>query len=107
MREFQERKKQQANLHRFLSSKWTLIFFLILLILLIKGNIRIFKNYLHVKEKYNQDLQYYEDLKKRELELNRDIERLKTEDGLDYLIRKKLDVSRENERVIKIIDKQQ
>lgn len=105
MREFQERKKQQANLHKFLSSKWTLVFFLILLIFLIKGNIRIFRNYLHVKEKYNQDLQYYEDLKKREAELNKDIERMKTEDGMDYLIRKKLDVSKENERVIKIIDK--
>ncbi len=105
MREFQERKKQQANLQRFLSSKWTLVFLLILLILLIKGNIRIFKNYLHVREKYNEDLKFYEELKRREMQLNRDIERLKTEEGLDYEIRKKLDVSRENERVIKIIDK--
>lgn len=105
MREFQERKKQKADLQRFLSSRWTLIFFLILLIFLIKGNIRIFKNYLHVREKYNQDLKYYEELKRREIELNRDIERMKTEDGIDYIIRKKLDVSKENERVIKIIDK--
>lgn len=105
MREFQERKKQKVVLQKFLSSPWTLVFFLILLIFLIKGNIRIFRNYLHVREKYNQDLQFYEDLKKREIELNRDIERLKTEQGLDYEIRKKLDVSKENERVIKIIDK--
>jgi len=105
MREFQERKKQKVVLQKVLSSRWTLILFLILLIFLVKGNIRIFKNYLHVKEKYNEDLKAYEDLKRREIELNRDIERLKTEQGLDYEIRKKLDVSKENERVIKIIDK--
>lgn len=105
MREFQERKKQKVVLQKVLSSRWTLIIFLILLIFLIRGNIRIFKNYLHVKEKYNEDLKSYEELKKREIELNKDMERLKTEQGLDYEIRKKLDVSKENERVIKIIDK--
>ncbi len=105
MREFQERKKQKVVLQKFLSSPWTLVFFLILLIFLIRGNIRIFKNYLHVKDKYNQDLQFYEDLKKREIELNKDMKRLNSDEGLDYEIRKKLDVSKENEKVIKIIDK--
>jgi hypothetical protein len=33
------------------------------------------------------------------------MERLKTEDGMDYEIRKKLDVSKDDEKVIKIIDK--
>ena len=105
MREFQERKKQKATFDKILSSKWTLIFFSILFIFLIKGNIRILKNYFHVKDKYNQDLKSYEELQKRDIQLNKDINRLNTEEGLDYEIRKKLDVSKESEKVIKIIDK--
>lgn len=105
MREFQARKKQQASINRILSSRWTLIIALIIVVMLVKGNIRIFKNYFHVKSKYNQDTELYESLKKREVQLNKDIERLKTDQGLDYEIRKKLDVSKDDEKVIKIIDK--
>lgn len=105
MREFQARKKQQATFNRILSSKWTLFIALIIIAILIRGNIRIFKNYFYVKEKYNQDKEFYESLKKRESELNKEIDRLETEQGMDYEIRKKLDVSQENEKVIKIIDK--
>lgn len=105
MREFQAQKKQQASFNRIMNSKWSLIVLLIMLILLIKGNARIFKNYFHVKEKYNQDILFYESLKSREVHLNKDIERLNTDQGLDYEIRKKLDVSTDGEKVIKIIDK--
>lgn len=105
MREFQARKKQQASFNRMLNSKWTLIIGIILLIILIRGNIRIFKNYFYVKDKYSQELKAYEDLKARDAQINKDVERIKTEDGMDYEIRKKLDVSREDEKVIKIIDK--
>ena len=105
MRELQERQKRQENIRKILSSRWTMFITLIILFFLIKGNIRIFKNYLHIREKYNQDQQFLEDLKKRDIQLNKDIERLKTENGLDYEIRKKLDVSKADEKVIKIIDK--
>lgn len=105
MREFQARKKQQASINRILSSRWTLFIAFIIILFLIRGNFRVFKNYLHVKDKYNQDVELYENLKNRENELNKDIDRLKTDQGLDYEIRKKLDVSKEDERVIKIIDK--
>ena len=105
MREFQARKKQQASINRILSSRWTLVIALIIIAILIRGNIRIFKNYFHVKDKYNQDTEFYQSLKNREVELNKDIDRLKTEQGMDYEIRKKLDVSKDDEKVIKIIDK--
>jgi cell division protein FtsB len=105
MREFQARKKQQASINRILSSKWTLIIALIVIAILIRGNIRIFKNYFHVKDKYNQDIEFYQSLKNREVELNKDIDRLETDQGIDYEIRKKLDVSKDDEKVIKIIDK--
>ncbi len=105
MREFQAQKKQQASFDRVLNSKWSLVVLLIILIFLVKGNIRIFKNYFHVKDKYEQDLKSYEELKNREAQLNKDIDRLKTDQGLDYEIRKKLDVSTPDEKVIKIIDK--
>ena len=105
MREFQAQKKQQATFNRIVNSKWSLLVLLVILILLVRGNIRIFENYFHVKDKYNQDIEFYNGLKAREAELNRDIERLKTDQGMDYEIRKKLDVSAENEKVIKIIDK--
>lgn len=105
MREFQARKKQQASINRILSSKWTLLVALIVIIILIRGNIRIFKNYFYVKDKYNQDIESYQSLKNREAQLNKDIDRLKTDQGLDYEIRKKLDVSKDDEKVIKIIDK--
>ncbi len=105
MREFQAQKKQQASFNRILNSKWSLVVLLILLILFVRGNIRIFKNYFHVKDKYEQDIQFYESLKAREAQLNKDMDRLKTEEGMDYEIRKKLDVSSPDEKVIKIIDK--
>ena len=105
MREFQARKKQQATINRILNSWWTFFIALIIIIILIRGNIRIFKNYFHVKDKYNQDIELYENLKNRESQLNIDINRLNTEQGLDYEIRKKLDVSKDDEKVIKIIDK--
>ena len=105
MREFQVRKKQRSSINRILSSRWTLFIALIIIIILIRGNIRIFKNYFHVKDKYNKDIESYQSLKNRELQLNKDIDRLKTDQGLDYEIRKKLDVSKDDEKVIKIIDK--
>jgi cell division protein FtsB len=105
MREFQEQKKQQASINRIFNSKWFFLILLIILFFLIKGNIRIIKNYFYVKDKNDKEVKVYEDLKAREIQLNKDIERLKTEQGLDYEIRKKLDVSLENEKIIKIIDK--
>jgi cell division protein FtsB len=105
MREFQARKKQKDSINRILSSGWSLFIAVIILLFLIRGNIRIFKNYFHVKEKYNQDLKSYDGLKNREVQLKKDMDRLKTEQGLDYEIRKKLDVSKDDEKVIKIIDK--
>jgi cell division protein FtsB len=105
MREFQARKKQQASINRILSSKWTLVIAIIAIIFLIRGNIRIFQNYFHVKDKYNKDIESYQSLKSREEQLDKDIDRLKTEQGIDYEIRKKLDVSKDDEKVIKIIDK--
>ncbi len=105
MREFQARKKQQASINRILNSRWTLFMALIILIFLIKGNIRIFKKYFYVKDKYNKDTEFYQSLKNRESQLNKDIDRLKTDQGLDYEIRKKLDVSKDDEKIIKIIDK--
>lgn len=105
MREFQAQKKQQASFNRIFNSRWSLVALLIILALLVRGNIRIFKNYFHVKEKYEQDLKFQESLKAREIQLNKDIDRLNTPEGMDYEIRKKLDVSAPNERVIKIIDK--
>ena len=105
MREFQARKKQKDSINRILSSRWSLFIAVIILFFLIRGDVRIFKKYFHVKEKYNEDLKSYESLRNREVQLNKDIERLKTEQGLDYEIRKKLDVSKDDEKVIKIIDK--
>jgi len=105
MREFQAKKKEQATFNRIINSKWSLVVLVILIIFLIRGNIRIFKNYFYVKGEYNKDIELHEGLKKREIELNKDMERLGTEQGLDYEIRKKLDVSKEDEKVIKIIDK--
>jgi hypothetical protein len=104
MREFQAKKKEQATFNRILNSKWSLLILSIILILLIKGNIRIFKNYFYVKEEYTKDLESYKNLQEREIEITKDTERLNTDSGLDYEIRKKLDVSKEDEKVIKIID---
>ena len=105
MREFQEHKKQQASINRTFNSMWFFAILLLILFFLIKGNVRIIKNYFYVRDKNNQDMKTYQDLKNREIQLNRDIDRIKTDQGMDYEIRKKLDVSREGEKVIKIIDK--
>ncbi len=104
MREFQAKKKEQATFNRILNSKWFLLILCLILILLIKGNIRIFQNYFYVKKEYKKDLKSYQDLKNREIEITKDLERINTDSGLDYEIRKKLDVSKEDEKIIKIID---
>lgn len=105
MREFQDRQKQQNNLKRIMNSWWFLIILLIIFGFFIRGNIRIYRNYFQVKNKYNDDLKEYNDLENRSLQLDKDIKRLNTDDGLDYEIRKKLDVSKTDEKIIKIIDK--
>jgi cell division protein FtsB len=105
MREFQAKKKEQATFNRIINSKWSFFILSIILILLIKGNIRIVKNYFYVKKEYKKDLESYQNLKEREVEITKEIDRLNTESGLDYEIRKKLDVSKEDEKIIKIIDK--
>jgi cell division protein FtsB len=105
MREFQDRKKQNDSINKIFKSKIFFVLLLIAIYFLIQGNIRIIKNYMFVREKHAQDMNTIQTLNQREIDLDKQINGLRTEDGMDYEIRSKLDVSKSDEHVIKIIDK--
>ncbi len=104
MREFQARKQQHATFARIIQSRWFLVVLCIALFFIIRGTIRVYKNYMVARndlEKVKTDIQT---LEKRNAELDIQLDHLETEEGQDYEIRKKLDVVKPGERVIQVID---
>lgn len=88
------------------NSPWFLIIVLFLIAWLVFGNIRVFKNYFLVKEKYNTEIEHKDSLHIRNKQLDTDIHRLQTDEGLDYEIRKKLDIAKPDEKVIKVMERE-
>lgn len=104
MRELRARRQQYTYVVKIIQSKWFIIFLCVVLFFIIRGTIRVYKNYTEVQtdlEKVKNEMQV---LQKRNDELDTHLKHLESEEGKDYEIRQKLDVVKPGERVIKIID---
>ncbi len=104
MREFQARKKQYAHLQKIMESKWFLLFLCVCIFFLAKGLLRMYGKYRVVRNDFQSLDADMNNLEKRQIELDKNINHIDNEDGRDYEIRKKLDVVKPGEKVLYIID---
>lgn len=104
MREFQARKQQQVLFTRVIQSRWFLVVLCIALFFIIKGTVRVYKNYRVARDDLQKVKADIDTLEKRNTELDTHLQHLETEEGRDYEIRRKLDVVKPGERVIQLID---
>lgn len=105
MREFHAIKKQQANWKKTIHSKWFLLFLCICIFFISRGLFRVYSKYKSIKNDYQSLKLDVDNLEKREKELDTYIKRIDSDEGKDYEIRKKLDVSKPKEKTLYIIDK--
>lgn len=100
MRELQQKQKAKQRLY----SLPVLGALTVVLLLIMNGTYNVWKkkheSSLHVIELQTR----VESLKARELELQANISRLQTDDGIDTEIKKKYSVSKEGEHVVVIVD---
>ncbi len=101
MREFQERKKNKQRLY----SIWSLVGLLLVIGLFTKAVVNVYEK----AKSTRQDLERLEaqknDIESRYNSITKESDSLKTNDGLESVIRQKFDVAKKGEGVIVIIDK--
>jgi len=100
MLEFQEKKK----LRKILYSKATLVALFVVLFFIAKATIGIYYKQKASGENLAKAREEFAELEKREKMLNSEIDRFKTDGGVEEEIRKKFMVGKEGEQVIVIID---
>ncbi|MFA6797232.1 MAG: septum formation initiator family protein [Candidatus Paceibacterota bacterium] len=96
--------QQKKRIRKIIYSKVTLVVLFILIIILAKANYGIYKKEVVSRENYNIVKEDFDSLKERRAVLKSEIERLKTEEGVEEEIRSKFDVSRPGEIVVNVID---
>lgn len=96
------RKKRAFK--RRLYSKLVLIVLLLIFIFVLRGAWDIFQKSQVSKEKLERTQAEFEQVEAKRVNLEADLERLKTETGIEAEIRSKFDVAREGERVIVLIE---
>ncbi len=104
MRELHARKKEKKRFKKFISSKIFLIIIIIILLFLIKGLFRIYNTYKDIKAESLKIHEDFEKIEKRKKEIDINIQRFETPEGIDYEMRKKLDISLPDEKVIYILN---
>jgi len=104
MREFQARKKRKKIVDSFIYSWWFLALLYIVGFLFLSGVVRIYTNHRGVSKEKAELEEKIKTLGKDKLRLENDLSRLKSDYGKDFEIRRKLDVQKPDEKVIKIIE---
>ena len=99
MAEFNSKNKQS-----FWHSPLVLIVLFGILVLFVYNMINLIEKERETTKKKNQILSNIETLRTREEALNKDIEKLKTEQGIEETIRDKYQVVKEGERMVVIVD---
>lgn len=102
MAEFNRRNK-----YNFWHSPLVLIVLFCVLILFIYNIIGLIEKERQTTEKKNIILSNIETLRNREKTLSNDIEKLKTEEGVEETIRDKYQVVKEGEKMVVIVDEEQ
>ncbi len=100
MLEFQ----QKAKLKRFIYSKFTLVIFLVLILLLSNAVWKVYQKQAWAKDNLRKTAASLEALRAREKMLSSKIERLETADGVEEEIREKYGLVKPDEEVITIVD---
>lgn len=99
--EFQEKRKVK----KFMYSKVTLVVLVILTVLILKAVWSVYQKQQFTKDNLNKTASDYNNLKEREERLSREINWLKTENGIEQEIREKYGLVKPGEEVIVIVDK--
>ncbi len=100
MIDFQQKKK----INKFLYSKVTLVIFFIIIIFLAKATYNIYQKYKLNAENYDTVKKQYDSLNERKDMLNSEIERLKTDTGVEEEIRSRFNVAKPGETVVVVIN---
>lgn len=101
MREFQERKKRKRRLY----SIWSLLILLVVMVLFAKGVYGVYEKEKSTKIELERLELQKADLESRYNSISKESNNLKTDSGVESVIREKFDVAKEGEGVIVIIDK--
>jgi len=101
MAEFNSKNKQS-----FWHSPLVLIVLFGVLVLFVYNMINLIEKERETTKKRNQILSNIETLRNREESLTKDIEKLKTEEGVEETIRDKYQVVKEGERMVVIVDEE-
>lgn len=96
--------QQKKQIKKVIYSKITLVILFIFIIILVKANYGIFKKERLSRENYKIVKEDFDSLKNRKSILESEINRLKTDEGVEEEIRLKFDVSKPGEVVVNIID---
>ena len=99
MLEFQEKRKYQ----KFIYSKITLIVLIIFIFFLLNAVWKVYRKQAVTKDNLIKTATIYESLQAREAMLSAEIERLKTEDGVEEEIRDKYGLVKPGEEVIIVV----
>lgn len=94
------------NKYNFWHSPLVLIVFFCILILFVYNIIGLVEKERETAKKKNIILANIENLHKRENILNKEIEKLKTEEGIEETIREKYQVVKEGEKMVVIVDEE-
>jgi cell division protein FtsB len=100
MRELESKQR----LRKVLYSTPALILFLIILTLLFNGTLDIFKKERQSAQILNSLVEEYDTLSERKIEIEEDIARLDTDEGIREEIRAKFSVSAEDEQTVTILN---
>jgi len=96
--------QQKRQIKKVIYSKVSFVILLILVILLGKATYNIYTKSRLSSESYNETKKDYESLKARKDMLESEINRLKTDTGIEEEIRSKFNVAKPGETVVVVID---
>ncbi len=96
--------QQKRKFNKFLYSKVTLVILFILVIILAKATYSIYQKYKISSDSYAVVKKDYDSLKDRNNMLNSEINRLKTDTGIEEEIRSKFNVAKPGETVVVVIN---
>ena len=97
---FQERKK----LRKILYAKATLLILFVVLIFVVKGTYQVYKKAHIARTEQKEVEKSFDELSTHTKELEESVERLKSEQGIEWEIRQKFTVARPGEEVVVIVD---
>ena len=96
--------QQKRNIRKMVYSKWMILLLLVALIFMTKSSWGAYQKSQLSKENLDRVVNEYNDLSSREQTLSTDVERLKTEKGIEEEIRGKFTVVKDGEQIAIIVD---